>query len=108
MLRNAEFKLTKRPERGQKCWQRLDLAIYSLNRWTVKCLEMSRKRGVQTDKTPRARTEVLAAPWVRYPFPERLGPQLVEKKSEKRGVQAYVPHISRELLTVSSCSPRDI
>src|SRR5271157_4299140 len=38
------------------------LSIHGLNRWTVNCLEMSRKHGVRTDKTPRARTEVLAAP----------------------------------------------
>ena len=45
------------PSVDRKCWQRLELGIHGLNRWTVKCLEMSRKRGVQTDKTPRARTE---------------------------------------------------
>jgi len=46
-LENAEFKQTKRPERGQKCWQHLELVIHGLNRCAVKCLEMSRKRGVQ-------------------------------------------------------------
>src|SRR5271157_5713449 len=40
----------KRPERGQKCRQRLELGIHGLNRWAVNCLEMSRKRGVQTDR----------------------------------------------------------
>ena len=48
------------PSSDRKCWQRLELGIHGLNRWTVKCLEMSRKRGVQTDKTPRERTDVLA------------------------------------------------
>src|SRR5271165_6260821 len=27
----------KRPERGQKCRQRLELGIHGLNRWLVKC-----------------------------------------------------------------------
>ncbi len=27
---------------------RAELSIHGLNRWIVKCLEMSRKRGVQT------------------------------------------------------------
>src|SRR5271166_1465861 len=40
----------KRPERGQKCRQRLELGIHGLNRWAVNCLEMSRKRGIQTDR----------------------------------------------------------
>ena len=39
---------------------------------------------------------MLTVHWVRYPFPEKLGPQLVEKKSEKRRVQAQVPHIFRK------------
>src|SRR5271157_5660785 len=30
----------------RKCWQRALLGTHSLNRWTAKCLEMSRKRGV--------------------------------------------------------------
>src|SRR5271157_3866160 len=49
------------PSEDRKCWQRVELGVHVLNRWTVKCLELSRKLGVQTDKTPRARTEVLAA-----------------------------------------------
>src|SRR5271157_4136860 len=81
------------PSEDSKCWQRVELGIHWMNRWTVKCLdvrfvspppvpiftrqgltapdqvrdlrngdlEMSRKRGVRTDKTPRVRTEVLAA-----------------------------------------------
>ncbi len=36
----------KRSKRGQKYWQRVELGIHCLNRWTVKCLEMSRKRVV--------------------------------------------------------------
>src|SRR5208337_2686037 len=52
----------KRPEQERKYWQRVEPGIHGLNRWAVNCLEMSGKRGVQTDKTPRARTEVLAAP----------------------------------------------
>ena len=66
MLRNVEIRgvhaAGNGPSSDRKCWQRLELGIHGLNRWTVKCLEMSRKRGVQTDKTPRARTDVLAAP----------------------------------------------
>src|SRR5208337_1210542 len=50
------------PSEDRKCWQRVELGIHGLNRWAANCLEMSGKRGVQTDKTPRARTEVLAAP----------------------------------------------
>ena len=50
------------PCEDRKCWQRVELSIHGLNRWTVNCLEMSRKCGVQTDKTPHARAEVLAAP----------------------------------------------
>src|SRR5208283_5151590 len=41
---------------------RAELGTHGLNRWTVKCLDLSRKRGIPTDKTPRARTEVLSAP----------------------------------------------
>jgi len=44
------------PSEDRKCWQRIKLAIHGLNRWAVDCLEMSGKCGVQTDKTPRART----------------------------------------------------
>ena len=66
MLRNVEIRgvhaAGNGPSSDRKCWQRLELGIHGLNRWTVKCLEMSRKRGVQTDKTPRARTDVLAMP----------------------------------------------
>src|SRR5208282_695280 len=39
-----------RPRRSadrRKCWQRVELGIHGLNKWTVKCLEMSRKRAVQ-------------------------------------------------------------
>src|SRR5208283_3413210 len=46
------------PSADRKCCQRVRLGIHGLNRWAVNCLEMSGKRGVQTDKTPRARTEV--------------------------------------------------
>src|SRR5271157_1488796 len=66
MLRNVEIRGVHAAENGpssdRKYWQRLELGIRGLNRWTIKCLEMSRKRGVRTDKTPRARTDVLAAP----------------------------------------------
>src|SRR5208337_5331637 len=31
----------------RKCWQPVELGIHGLNRWLVKCIEMSRKRGVQ-------------------------------------------------------------
>src|SRR5208337_2159190 len=51
------------PSEDRKCWQRVELGIHGLHRWAVNCLEMSGKRGVQTHKTRRARTEVLAAPW---------------------------------------------
>ena len=66
MLRNVEIRGVHAAGNGpisdRKWWQRLELGIHVLNRWTVKCLEMSRKRGVRTDKTPRARTDVLAMP----------------------------------------------
>ena len=38
-----------------------ELGVQGLNRWTVKCLDLSRKRGIPTGKTPPARTEVLSA-----------------------------------------------
>ncbi len=60
------------PSADRKCWQRVRLGIHGMNRWTVKCREMSRKHGVRTDKTPRARTEVLAAPCVKYPLHEHM------------------------------------
>src|SRR5271157_1489019 len=50
------------PSADRKCWQRVRLGIHGLNRWAVNCLEISGKRGVQTDKMPRARTEALSAP----------------------------------------------
>jgi hypothetical protein len=61
-----------RPSADRKCWQRVRQGIHVMNRWTVNCLEMSRKHGVRTDKTPRARTEVLAAPRVKYPLHEQM------------------------------------
>ena len=52
MLRNVEIRgvhaAGNGPSSDRKYWQRLELGIHSLNRWTVKCLEMSRKHGVQT------------------------------------------------------------
>ncbi len=51
----------KRPQRGQKCCQRLDLRFHYLNKCAVNCLDKSEPRGVPTDKTPPARTEVLSA-----------------------------------------------
>src|SRR5271157_2600522 len=54
--------------------------------------KLSRKvretRSSSSQKRSERGREVLTAHWVRYPFPEKLGPQMVEKKSEKRGVQA--------------------
>ena len=44
------------PQRGQKCCQRLDLRFHYLNTCTVNCLDKSEHRGLQTDKTPPART----------------------------------------------------
>ena len=44
-----------RPRRSadrRKCWQRIELGIHGPNRWTVKCLEMSRKRGVHGARLP--------------------------------------------------------
>ena len=38
------------PSEDRKCWQRVELGIHGLNRWLVKCIEMSRKRRVPTDK----------------------------------------------------------
>ena len=61
MPENAEFPQTKRPERGQKYCQHLDLRFHYLGKCTVNCLDKSEQRGVQTDKTPPARTEVLSA-----------------------------------------------
>src|SRR5208337_3063841 len=58
---NAEFPQTKRPQRGQKRCQRLDLRFHYLNKCTVNCLDKSEHRGVQADQTPPARTEVLSA-----------------------------------------------
>ena len=61
MPENAEFPQTKRPERGQKYCQHLDLRFHHLSKCTVNCLDKSEQRGVQTDQTPPARTEVLSA-----------------------------------------------
>src|SRR5271165_1098288 len=52
---------TKRPQRGQKCCQRLDLRFHYLSKCTVNCLDKSEQCGVQTDQTHPARTEVLSA-----------------------------------------------
>src|SRR5271157_4139417 len=52
---------TKRLQRGQKCCQRLDSRFHYLSKCAVNCLDKSEQRGVPTDKTPRARTEVLSA-----------------------------------------------
>ena len=49
---------------------------------------VEKTRSSSSQKRSERGREVLTARWVRYPFPEKLGPQLVEKKSEKRGVQA--------------------
>ena len=50
MLRNVEIRgvhaAGNGPSSDRKWWQRLELGIHGLNRWTVKCLEMSRNRGV--------------------------------------------------------------
>jgi len=35
------------PSADRKCWQRVELGIHGLNRWTAKCIEMYGKRGVQ-------------------------------------------------------------
>ena len=56
----------------RKCWQRVELGIHGLNRWTVNCPEMSRKRGVQAARNgpsppptpaggPVAKTEMTTA-----------------------------------------------
>src|SRR5208337_3176633 len=43
MLRNVEIRgvhaAGNGPSSDRKCWQRLELGIHGLNRWTVKCLE---------------------------------------------------------------------
>jgi hypothetical protein len=52
---------TKRLQRGQKCCQRLDLRFHYLSKCTVNCLDKSEHRGVQTDQTARAWTEVFSA-----------------------------------------------
>ncbi len=43
MLRNVEIRgfhaAGNGPSSDRKCWQRLELGIHYLNRWTVKCLE---------------------------------------------------------------------
>jgi len=38
------------PSEDRKCWQRAELGIHGLNRWTETCLEKSEKRGVQADR----------------------------------------------------------
>jgi len=48
--------------RGPPLLPRAELGILGLFRWTVKCLEMSRKPGFYAAKTPRAKSEVFAAP----------------------------------------------
>jgi len=45
-LCSARVSRPRRSADRRKCWQRIELGI-GLNSWTVKCLEMSRKRGVQ-------------------------------------------------------------
>ncbi len=49
------------PSADKKYCQHLDLRFHNLNKCTVNCLDKSEHRGVQTDKTPPARTEVLSA-----------------------------------------------
>ena len=39
----------------RKCWQPVELGIHGLNRWLVKCREMSRKRGVQAARNGPSR-----------------------------------------------------
>src|SRR5208337_2374963 len=41
---------------------RADLGIHGLNRWTVKCLEMSRKRGVQAARNGPSPSPYVAGP----------------------------------------------
>ena len=40
------------PSSDRKCWQRLELGIHGLNRWTVKCLEMSKNAEFKQTKRP--------------------------------------------------------
>ena len=47
--------------RGPPSLPRAEPGLHGLNRWTVKCRDLLRKRGIPTDKTPPARTEVLSA-----------------------------------------------
>ncbi len=58
-----EFAQTKQKslQRGQKCCQRLDSSFHYLSKCSVNCLDKSEQRGVPTDRTPPARTEVLSA-----------------------------------------------
>src|SRR5208337_1171091 len=44
------------PSEDSKCWRSVELSIQSLNRWTINCLDLSRKRGFETDKKPGAMT----------------------------------------------------
>src|SRR5271157_5448252 len=44
------------PSADRKCWQRVRLGIHGLNRWTIKCLEMSRNAEFKQPETVRART----------------------------------------------------
>ena len=56
---------TKRPQRGLKCCQHLDLRFHHLSMCTVNCLETrltsDAAAGFKQTKRPRARTEVLSA-----------------------------------------------
>src|SRR5271166_4898590 len=58
MLRNVEIRgvhaAGNGPSSDRKCWQRLELGIHGLNRWTVKCLENAEFE--QTKRPERGQT----------------------------------------------------
>ena len=62
----------------RKCWQPVELDIYSLKSWGRNWSRKVREtRSSSSQKRSERGREVLTARWVRYPFPEKLGPQLV-------------------------------
>src|SRR5271157_4108458 len=65
---------TKRLQRGQKCCQRIDLRFHHLSKCTVNCLDKSEHRGVQTDQTARAWTEVYSVQVSQIPRRFASGP----------------------------------
>ena len=53
---------TKRPERGQKCCQHLDLRFHYLSKCTVNCRDKSEHRGVQAARNGPSLPPCVAKP----------------------------------------------